>query len=51
MRMVGVPYSEEMMANAQADFKAQADPNGDSDGLQERYGAAAFGQRRQRAQL
>lgn len=39
--LVGVPYSEEMIANAKADFVAQADPNGDSAGLQERYGAAA----------
>jgi cytochrome c oxidase cbb3-type subunit 2 len=41
--MVGVPYSEEMIASAQADFAAQADPNGDSDGLQGRYGDAVFG--------
>ncbi len=26
-RMVGVPYTDEMIANAQADFKAQADPD------------------------
>lgn len=42
-RFVGVPYTDEMMANAVADFMAQADPNADSDGLQERYGEAAFG--------
>lgn len=42
-RLVGVPYSDEMMENAVADFMAQADPNADSDGLQERYGEAAFG--------
>ena len=35
--MVGVPYTEEMMENARADFIAQADPNSDSDGLLERY--------------
>jgi cytochrome c oxidase cbb3-type subunit 2 len=40
--LVGVPYTEEMIANAQADFAAQADPNADSAGLQERYGSAAF---------
>jgi len=40
--LVGVPYTEDMIANAQADFAAQADPNADSAGLQERYGAAAF---------
>lgn len=42
-RLVGVPYSDEMMESAVADFMAQADPNADSDGLQERYGEAAFG--------
>lgn len=42
-RFVGVPYTDDMMANAVADFMAQADPNADSDGLQERYGEAAFG--------
>jgi len=35
---VGVPYSEEMIGNAQADFLAQADPDSDYDGLLERYG-------------
>ena len=42
-RIVGVPYSDEMMENAVADFTSQADPNADSDGLQERYGEAVFG--------
>jgi cytochrome c oxidase cbb3-type subunit II len=42
-RMVGVPYSDEMVASALADFKAQVDPLGDSSGLEERYGADAFG--------
>ncbi|MBL4928884.1 cytochrome-c oxidase, cbb3-type subunit II [Fuscibacter oryzae] len=41
-RVVGVPYTDDMMANAKADFAAQADPNADTAGLQERYGAAAF---------
>jgi cytochrome c oxidase cbb3-type subunit 2 len=41
--MVGVPYTEEMLANGKADFAAQADPNGDSAGLEERYGEAVFG--------
>ncbi len=36
-RMVGVPYTDDMMANAAADFAAQADPNSDYAGLQERY--------------
>jgi len=35
--MVGVPYTEEMIANAKADVRAQADPNFDSDGLLDRY--------------
>jgi cytochrome c oxidase cbb3-type subunit II len=42
-RMVGVPYSDEMVENALADFTAQADPNADASGLEERYGADAFG--------
>ena len=37
-RVVGVPYSDDQMANIEADFKAQADPNADSAGLVERYG-------------
>ncbi|EEE39171.1 cytochrome c oxidase, cbb3-type, subunit II [Rhodobacteraceae bacterium KLH11] len=36
--VVGTPYSEEMLENAQADFRAQADPDSDYDGLLERYG-------------
>lgn len=36
--LIGVPYTEEMLANAQADFAAQADPDSDYDGLLERYG-------------
>jgi cytochrome c oxidase cbb3-type subunit 2 len=36
--LVGVPYSEEMLQNARADFRAQADPdNSDTAGLEERY--------------
>jgi cytochrome c oxidase cbb3-type subunit 2 len=35
---VGVPYSDEMIEAAQADFRAQADPDRDFDGLLERYG-------------
>lgn len=37
-RIVGVPYTEDMIANAMADFAAQADPDSDYDGLLERYG-------------
>ncbi|MDJ0822715.1 MAG: cytochrome-c oxidase, cbb3-type subunit II [Paracoccaceae bacterium] len=35
---VGVPYTSEMIEAAQADFRAQADPDSDYDGLLERYG-------------
>ncbi len=37
-RIVGVPYTDEMIANAKADFVVQADPDSDYDGLVERYG-------------
>ncbi len=40
--LVGVPYTEDMIAQAQADFAAQADPDADTAGLQERYGPDAF---------
>ncbi|RVD64568.1 cytochrome-c oxidase, cbb3-type subunit II, partial [Mesorhizobium sp. M7A.F.Ca.ET.027.03.2.1] len=33
---VGVPYSDDMIANANADLKAQADPNADTSGLEKR---------------
>jgi cytochrome c oxidase cbb3-type subunit 2 len=37
-RMAGVPYTDEMIEAARADFRAQADPdNGDVDALLERY--------------
>ncbi|MEL6677964.1 MAG: cytochrome-c oxidase, cbb3-type subunit II [Pseudomonadota bacterium] len=39
-RFVGVPYSDEMIANARADFLAQADAQADHDGLMERYPGA-----------
>ncbi len=39
--LVGVPYTEDMIAEAQADFRAQADPGeGDVDALVERYPGA-----------
>ncbi|MGE4324660.1 MAG: cytochrome-c oxidase, cbb3-type subunit II [Pseudodonghicola sp.] len=38
---VGVPYTEDDLANAQADFLAQADPDSDYDGLVARYGEAS----------
>jgi cytochrome c oxidase cbb3-type subunit II len=34
---VGVPYTQDMMANADADLKAQADPNADTAALEARY--------------
>jgi len=40
-RAVGVPYSDDMVENARADFLAQADPDSDFDGLIERYGETA----------
>jgi cytochrome c oxidase cbb3-type subunit 2 len=36
-RIVGVPYTDEMLQNAVADFNAQANPDSDFDGLLERY--------------
>lgn len=38
--IVGVPYTDEMIASAQSDFNVQADPDADYDGLLERYGEA-----------
>ena len=39
-RFVGVPYTDEMIEQAAADFAAQADPDSDYDGLLERYPGA-----------
>lgn len=39
-RFVGVPYTDEQIENAPADFMAQADPDSDYDGLLERYPGA-----------
>ena len=36
-RLVGVPYTDEMIENAVADFRAQADPDADTEGLLARY--------------
>jgi len=36
-RFVGVPYTDEMIANAAADFTAQADPDSDYDDMLARY--------------
>ena len=38
-RMVGVPYTDDQIANAKADFVAQDTPDGDASGLIGRYGA------------
>ncbi len=43
LRIVGVPYDDEMIANAMADMRAQADPNADHGGLLARYPKAAVG--------
>ncbi len=40
---VGVPYTEDMIANANADIRAQADPDADTSGLEERYPKAVLG--------
>jgi len=37
LRMVGVPYTDEMIENAAADMAAQADPDSDYDAMLERY--------------
>jgi len=39
-RIVGVPYTDEMLENALADFKNQADPDSDYDALLERHPGA-----------
>ena len=38
--VVGVPYTEDMIASATADFEVQVDPDGEWDGLVERYPGA-----------
>ncbi len=40
---VGVPYSKDMIDNALADLRAQADPEADATGLQKRYPKAKAG--------
>ena len=42
-RAVGVPYTDEMLENAEADMKAQADPNADTSGVLARYPKAKLG--------
>lgn len=43
LRVVGVPYSDEMVAQARADMKVQAEVDGDTEGLLARYPKAAVG--------
>lgn len=40
---VGVPYTQEMVDNAEADLAAQADPNADTAGIEARYPKAKLG--------
>jgi len=40
---VGVPYTQDMIANADADLKAQADPNANTADLEKRYPKAKLG--------
>ncbi|MDP9570756.1 UNVERIFIED_ORG: cytochrome c oxidase cbb3-type subunit 2 [Agrobacterium larrymoorei] len=42
-RAVGVPYSDDMLQNAEVDMKAQADPNADTTALETRYPKAKIG--------
>ncbi|PJR12986.1 cytochrome-c oxidase, cbb3-type subunit II [Sinorhizobium meliloti] len=42
-RAVGVPYTDEMIGNAAADLKAQADPNADGSGVEARYPKVKLG--------
>lgn len=43
LRLVGVPYTDDDIANAVDDFKAQADPDADHDDLLQRYPKALVG--------
>ncbi len=43
LRIVGVPYTDEMIANAAADLRAQANPEADAAGFQGRYARARQG--------
>ena len=42
-RRIGVPYTDEMIANAMADLRAQANPDADGAGLAQRYPRARQG--------
>ena len=43
LRAVGTPYTDEMIANARADLKAQVDPDVDPTALEKRYPRAVVG--------
>ncbi len=43
LRVVGVPYSDEMIAQARSDLEAQATPDADTEALLARYPKAAVG--------
>lgn len=43
LRLVNVPYTDEQIAKAAEDFRAQADPNADHEGLLARYPKARIG--------
>jgi len=43
LRVVSVPYSEEMIDNAVADLEAQATPDADTDDLEARYPKISYG--------
>jgi cytochrome c oxidase cbb3-type subunit 2 len=43
LRIVGVPYSDEQVAQAMADLQAQASPDADASGLKKRYPGAKAG--------
>jgi len=43
LRALGVPYSDEMIAEAAADLEAQARPDADTSGLLRRYPRAVVG--------
>lgn len=42
-RIIGVPYSDEMIASARADLEAQTNPDADTDALLKRYPKAVVG--------
>ena len=43
LRIVGTPYTDEMIANARADLEAQVDPDRDPTALEKRYPRAVVG--------